>query len=138
MLKNCINSREGSHSFHDTNAVIRVSEGDMARSVQSIFSIQAELCRAMGSTLSQEIVHSLRDGPMSVIDLASTLEISSPTVSRHLTMLRNAGVVNSQREGYKVFYRIANPKIMQVCDLMREVLTEQFGKDSKLMDSFHE
>ncbi len=110
----------------------------MARSVQSIFSIQAELCRAMGSTLSQEIVHSLRDGPMSVIDLASTLEISSPTVSRHLTMLRNAGVVNSQREGYKVFYRIANPKIMQVCDLMREVLTEQFGKDSKLMDSFHE
>ena len=92
----------------------------------------------MGSTLSQQIVHSLRDGPMAVNDLAAILEISSPTISRHLTMLRNAGVVAGQREGYRVFYRLANPKITQVCDLMREVLTEQFGKDSKLMDSFHD
>jgi DNA-binding transcriptional ArsR family regulator len=105
---------------------------------QTIFEIQAQLCRAMGSALSQQIMHSLRGGPMSVMDLASTLAVSTPTVSRHLGMLRNAGVVVGQREGYKVFYRIANPKIVQVCDLMREVLAEQFGKDSKLMDSFNE
>ena len=110
----------------------------MAGSAQSIFSILAELCRAMGSTLSQQIVHSLRDAPMAVNDLAALLEVSSPTISRHLTVLRNAGVVAGRREGYKVFYRIANPKMMHICDLMREVLTEQFGKDSKLMDSFQE
>ncbi len=105
---------------------------------QTIFEVQADLCRAMGSPLSQGIVHALRDGPKSVTDLATRLEVSSPTISRHLTMLRNAGIVLGQREGYKVFYRIANPKIMQVCDLMRDVLVEQFGKDSKLMDSFNE
>ena len=79
----------------------------------------------MGSALSQEIVHSLRDGPMSVNDIANVIEAPPPTISHHLTVLHNAGVVVGQRRGDKVFYRIANPKIIQVCDLMREVLIEQ-------------
>jgi ArsR family transcriptional regulator len=97
----------------------------MTKAVQSIFTIQAELCRALGNALSQEIVQSLRDDPMSVIDLATAIEIPQATISRHLSMLRSAGVVIGQRQGTKVFYRIANPKIIQVCDLIHEVLIEQ-------------
>jgi DNA-binding transcriptional ArsR family regulator len=92
---------------------------------QPILAIQAELFRAMGNALSQEIVHCLRDGPMSGGELANAIEVSQATISRHLIVLRNAGVVVGRREGSKILYRIANPKIMQVCDLMREVLIEQ-------------
>ena len=90
----------------------------------------------MGSALSQEIVHSLRDSPKSVNDLAGAIGESPSMISRHLAMLHKAGVVIGQQEGIRVFYRIANPKIMRVCDLMHDVLTEQFGKGSELMISF--
>lgn len=111
--------------YSGAHSVTRTSEGSMTEAPQSIFAIQADLCRAMGSALSQEIVHWLRGGPMSVNDIAGVIEVPPPTISRHLTVLHNAGIVIGQRKGDKVFYRIANPKIIQVCDLMREVLTEQ-------------
>ena len=105
---------------------------------QTVSDIQAGLCKSIGSSIRLEILHSLRDGAKCVNELAELLGQSQSRISRHLTMLRNAGIVTSQRNGYKVFYRIANPKITQVCDLMRDVLVEQFGKDSKLTDSFNE
>jgi DNA-binding transcriptional ArsR family regulator len=106
----------------------------MMNAPQTICNIQAELCRAMGNAARQEIVHLLRTNPMRVSDIASALKCTQPTVSRHLITLRNAGVVVSHRDGNSILYSIANPKIMQVCDLMREVLLEQIGQNSKLIE----
>jgi DNA-binding transcriptional ArsR family regulator len=107
----------------------------MMKSLQSIFAIQAELCRAMGNARRQEIVHLLRQGPMRVGAIAHEMDCAQPTISRHLIALRNAGVVSSQRRADGIYYQIANPKIMSVCDLMREVLIEQTHERSKLMKS---
>ncbi|OGO24678.1 MAG: hypothetical protein A2Y54_02050 [Chloroflexi bacterium RBG_16_51_16] len=99
----------------------------------SIFGIQAALCQAMGHEIRQEIVHLLRDGPIRVTDIASKLSYPQTTISRHLAPLRNAGIVLTRRDGTDVLYSIANPKMLEVCDLMREVLLEQFGERSKIM-----
>ena len=100
---------------------------------QSIFGIQAALCQAMGHEIRQEIVHLLRDGPIRVTDIAAKLNYPQSTISRHLAPLRNAGIVHTHRDGTDVIYSIANPKMIAVCDLMREVLLEQFGERSKIM-----
>jgi DNA-binding transcriptional ArsR family regulator len=101
---------------------------------EKIFEIQAELCRAMGNPLRMEIVHLLRGGPLNVNDIASTVDQHQATVSRNLTILRNAGIVVTQREGNNILYQVANPKLVEVCDLMREVLIEQIDERSKLLD----
>jgi ArsR family transcriptional regulator, virulence genes transcriptional regulator len=101
---------------------------------EKIFEIQAELCRAMGNPLRMEIMHLLRAEPMNVNDIASATHTHQATVSRNLSTLRNAGIIIVHREGTNAIYQIANPKIMSVCDMMREVLTEQIGERSKLMD----
>jgi len=101
---------------------------------EKIFEIQAELCRAMGNPLRMEIVHLLRSGPLNVNDIASTVEQHQATVSRNLTILRNAGIVVTQRDGNNNLYQVANPKLVEVCDLMREVLIEQTDQRSKLLD----
>jgi len=44
----------------------------------------------------------------------------------------------AHREGTNIIYQVANPKIMSVCDMMRDVLTEQIGERSKLMDETNE
>jgi ArsR family transcriptional regulator len=98
---------------------------------EKIFEIQADLCRAMGNPLRMEIVHLLRNGPMNVNDIASAVDQRQATVSRNLTILRNAGIVVTQRDGNNIMYQVANPKLVDVCDLMREVLTEQIEERSK-------
>ena len=71
---------------------------------EKIFEIQAELCRAMGNPLRMEIVHLLRSGPMNVNDIASAVDQHQATVSRNLTILRNAGIVVTQRDGNNIMY----------------------------------
>ena len=102
---------------------------------EKIFEIQAGLCRAMGSSLRMEIVHLLRNGALNVSDIASATLQNRTTVSRNLTILRNAGVVMTHREGNSILYEIANPKLVSVCDLMRQVLLEQISEQLKLTET---
>jgi ArsR family transcriptional regulator len=71
---------------------------------------------------------------LNVGDIASATHTHQSTISRNLTILRTAGVVTTQRDGNNILYQVANPKLMSVCDLMREVLIEQIGKQSQLVD----
>jgi ArsR family transcriptional regulator len=99
---------------------------------ERIFEIQAELCRAMGNPLRMKIVHLLREDSLTVNEIASATNTHQATVSRNLTVLRNAGIVVTRREGSKILYHVANPKLVSVCDLMREVLEEQIAHMAKL------
>jgi DNA-binding transcriptional ArsR family regulator len=101
---------------------------------EKIFEIQAGLCRAMGNPLRMEIVHLLRNGLLNVNDIAAAVDQHQSTVSRNLTILRNAGIVVTQRDGNNILYQVANPKLVDVCNLMREVLMEQLGERSKLLE----
>jgi ArsR family transcriptional regulator len=91
----------------------------------SIFDLQATLCQTMSNATRLRIVHSLRDGPMCVAAIARTLELGPSQVSQHLGTLKSNGIVTRQRRGAEMVYQITNPKIEQICDLMREVLAEQ-------------
>lgn len=105
---------------------------------EPVYEIQAALCRAMGSPLRMEIVHLLRDGSLNVSDIASAIDQNRTTVSRNLTILRNAGVVTTHRDGNNILYEIANPKLVSVCDLMRQVLIEQVSEQLKLTEMHEE
>lgn len=102
---------------------------------RSIFEVQADLCRCMASATRIEIVHVLRDGPQRVGDIARLIGQPQTTVSRHLGVLRNGGVVIAQRRAQNVVYQIANPKIVHICDLMREVLLEEASRRSRLVEA---
>jgi ArsR family transcriptional regulator len=104
----------------------------------TIFEIQADLCRCMSSALRIEIVHLLRDGPQRVSEIARITGHPQGTISRHLGVLRNGGVVLAHRHAQDIVYQIANPKIVSICDLMREVLLEEASRRSKLVEGFQD
>ena len=64
--------------------------------------------------------------------LVELLGIPKSNVSQHLSTMREKGVVDYRREGGYVYYRLANPKVLQACRLMREVLLEQFQRAAEL------
>jgi DNA-binding transcriptional ArsR family regulator len=105
-------------------------------SQRPIFEIQADLCRCMSSATRIEIIHVLRDGPQRVSEIVRITGHSQVTISRHLGVLRNGGVVTTHHHAQDVIYQIANPKIVNICDLMREVLMEEASHCSKLVEGF--
>ena len=92
---------------------------------RSIFDIQAEFCRAMGNATRLQILHILRERPMTVSEIMEELELNQSMVSRQLSVLRSVGVVSGKRNGNVMRYQITDEKISEVCDLVREVLLEQ-------------
>lgn len=107
-------------------------------SQRSIFEIQADLCKCLSNAVRIEIVHVLRDIPQRVSEIARITGHSQVTISRHLGVLRNGGVVITHRHAQDVIYQIANPKIVNICDLMREVLMEEASRRSKIMEDFQD
>ncbi|MBI1800222.1 MAG: winged helix-turn-helix transcriptional regulator [Chloroflexi bacterium] len=92
----------------------------------------AELCQTLASPVRLEILGLLRDGEQRVGELAAQTGLNQSNISQHLTVLRHKGIVATRREGTNVFYCIANPKIIQACDLIREVLAEQASQHAQL------
>ncbi|MGB8648138.1 MAG: metalloregulator ArsR/SmtB family transcription factor [Anaerolineae bacterium] len=100
---------------------------------EDIFDLQAALCQTMSNATRIRILHALRDGPRGVTDLAAALHLTSAKTSQHLAALKSTGIVSAQRRGSEAIYRITNPKIERICDLMREVLAEQAAQRSELI-----
>ena len=103
-----------------------------------IFDLQAKFCQTLGNSVRLSIIHLLKDGPQCVTSIAELTEIPQPTISRHLNVLRSAGIVTRERKGMEVYYEIAIPTIVEVCDLMREVLVEQEMFQVELFKSLHD
>ncbi len=105
---------------------------------KSIYELQAEICKTLASPVRIEILATLKGGEKSVTELIEILGISKANVSQHLAVMRIKGILNSRREGVNIYYSVANPKVIQACGLMREVLSElltESGKMASLLNS---
>ena len=100
----------------------------MVEGMDEITILQAEILKTLASPRRIEILHTLATGPMEVRRLASTLDISQPSVSQHLAVLRGAGLVEAQRRGREVRYRLADPDVVVACGLMRSVLERRLTR----------
>lgn len=100
-----------------------------------IYEMHAEICKVFTSPKRLEIISLLRGGERTVNELAELAGVQQANISQHLSILRQNNVVITRKEGANTFYRIANPKILQACDLMREVLIEQLAESEKLAKS---
>src|SRR3989337_3878518 len=99
---------------------------------KKIVEMHAEICNVFTNPKRLEIISLLRDGEKTVNELTELAGVPQANVSQHLTVLRQNNVVTTRREGANIYYKIANPKILQACDLMREVLLEQIKENEKL------
>ncbi len=100
---------------------------------KKIFEMHAEICKVFTNPKRLEIINLLRDGEKTVNELTELAGVPQANVSQHLTVLRQNNVVTTRRNGANIYYKIANPKILQACDLMREVLLEQLKENEKLV-----
>ena len=67
------------------------------------------------------IVRQLEAGEMAVGDIVERLGIEQSLCSHHLAKLRNCGLVEAEHRGKSVYYRIADTRILQMMDQLRDV-----------------
>jgi len=101
-----------------------------------IFELHAALCETLANPVRLRILSLLKEGEMSVNELARQLGIPQANVSQHLSVLRERNVLSTRREGVSIYYRIAYPKIIKACELVREVLFEQIAESRQLVQRF--
>ena len=82
------------------------------------------------------IVEVLKRGEASVGDIAGALQCTISTASQHLRVMRDKSIVTSRKDGQTVFYRLGNPKIVQCCHMVRELLIESIMARGRLAADF--
>lgn len=96
--------------------------------MDEITILQAEILKTLASPRRLEILHALAGGPIEVGRLAEAIGASQPNVSQHLAVLRVAGLVEAERDGREVRYRLADPDVMVACGVMRAVLERRLTR----------
>ncbi|MBI4277906.1 MAG: helix-turn-helix transcriptional regulator [Armatimonadetes bacterium] len=103
------------------------------RGDRRLFEMHAQVCQALANSKRLEILDALRHGERSVGELTEVLDIRKANVSQHLAVLRAKGIVVARRDGQTIYYRLATPKVVQACELMREVLLEHLTRSGQLV-----
>ena len=97
-----------------------------------IFQMQCEICKALANPLRMAIVNRLDNKEAAAADLITDLEISKANLSKHMTLLMQAGIVESRRNGRQIFYRLIDPDIRKACAIMSSVLYRRLKRGEKL------
>jgi len=96
--------------------------------------LHAQVCGALADPIRILILYMLSENPRSVGDIVKELDLSQPTVSRHLRVLRTHNLVTATREGVNVFYALNDRRVIDALDILRAVMTDQFTRQANLMN----
>ncbi len=102
-----------------------------------LYQARAELTKAMAHPIRLAIIDILdQKGPQCVADLTALLPVGQPTVSKHLSILKAAGILHYRKEGLKAVYFIRTPCIADLFKCLDNALAEDlrqkqnvWGKD---------
>jgi len=91
----------------------------------SIINFKSTVFKALDDPSRLKILDFLRDGEKCACDVVPTVGFAQPTVSRHLKVLIDCGILKRRKEGNKMLYSVTSPKIYDIIDLV----------DSRFIDS---
>jgi ArsR family transcriptional regulator len=102
---------------------------------QEIDQLHASICQCLADPRRISILYALSDGPKNVGQLMESVGMDRPTASRHLKVLRDRSMVHTKRDGVSIYYSLADERIIEALDLLREVLAEILGQRKTLAEA---
>jgi DNA-binding transcriptional ArsR family regulator len=87
---------------------------------------QSGVFRALADPTRRQILQDLRDGELAAGEIAARFPISGPSISRHLTVLKSAGLVTERREANRIYYSLIEERLaVTVGNFLSVVCPEQ-------------
>lgn len=91
---------------------------------------RAKVLKALAHPTRLFIIEEIEKGESSVNSLTALVEVDVSTVSKHLTVLKNAGIVSAEKRGNQVFYRLAVPCISSFFGCIETVIAQQHAQQT--------
>jgi DNA-binding transcriptional ArsR family regulator len=102
---------------------------------EEILTLHAHICEGLADPNRIMILYTLAENARNVTELAAALGMAQPTVSRHLKVLRERGLVIAERQAQSVLYSLADRRVIQALDLLRAVLADSLHSRAELARS---
>lgn len=104
---------------------------------REIRQLHAQICQALADPKRIALLYLLEAGPQCVTDLGEALGMPQPTVSYHLKVLRERGLVVTEPEGTTVYYGLADRRIIEALDTLRSMLADILAEQAELVSRAH-
>lgn len=96
----------------------------------------ARIAKAIANAHRLEMVDVLAQGERSVEELARETGLSIANTSQHLQALREAHLVTARREGLRIYYRLADPAVFRLVQVIRDVAEQQLAEVERIVNTF--
>ncbi len=120
--------------MHDVSSRSGSSATTDAIQRRAVYQMKAEFFRILGHPVRVRILELLRDGERTVGDLQNELQMDSSGTSQHLGVLRRHGILDGRREGTSVYYAVRDPRIFQLLEVSRQILTSSLTESQAVLD----
>jgi ArsR family transcriptional regulator len=107
--------------------------GTIVTAPQPIYQLKAEFFKTLGHPARIRILEVLRDGEASVSELIPQVGLEPSHLSQQLGVLRRAGVVSGRKEGSSVRYSVTDPRIFDLLETARAILSTSLKETSSLL-----
>ena len=98
-----------------------------------LVELVAERFRVLGEPMRIKLMDRLRDGEASVGELQEAVAASQQNVSKHLGILRAAGMVSRSKRGNRTVYAISDPSMFELCEVVTEGLRRRAGELDEIL-----
>ncbi len=101
---------------------------------QEINHLHARICSAISDPHRILLLYAIAEETRNVNSLAETVGISQSAASRHLKVLKERGMIRSERDGSQVIYTLTDDRFLEALDLLRNVMLDQMAQQADLVN----
>lgn len=94
----------------------------------------ANIFKALSHPTRLQIVRLLKEKPLCVCNILPQLESEQSNTSQHLSVLKNQGIVDSNKDGLKVIYRIKSPEVYQMINIAEGIILKQIEETKSSLE----
>jgi DNA-binding transcriptional ArsR family regulator len=98
-----------------------------------VYERQAEVAKAISHPVRMAVLDYLRGGPQCVCDIAEAVGSERSNVSKHLSIMVSAGVLEYEKKGLQVIYKVRTPCVLRFVDCLTECLKENAKEEQKIL-----
>jgi DNA-binding transcriptional ArsR family regulator len=98
-----------------------------------VYERQAGVAKAIAHPVRMAVLDYLRGGPQCVCDIAKAVGSERSNVSKQLSIMVSAGVLEYQKQGLQVIYKVRTPCVLRFVDCLTECLKENAKEEQKIL-----
>lgn len=105
----------------------------MDKQTKELYKAKADVLKALGHPTRLWIAEQLSDGERCVCEFVKEIDADFSTVSKHLNILKQAGIVEDEKRGLNVYYRLKVPCILNSMSCVEAVISSRLQSQIDLM-----